>query len=121
MPLCLGVAVASGVDLLVGVVAGFLVAVFILVFDLLKFDTIVEQVGENKVLKFKGKLSFLDLPILSKRLQSVDLEDATNLEICLEEVKYIDPAISEHLKEFKEKAESKGQVVEMDYRKLSFH
>jgi len=109
------------VDLLVGVVSGFLVAIFILVFDVLKFDTIVEEVGENKVLKFKGKLSFLDLPVLSKRLQNADLEDATNLEICLEEVEYIDPAISEHLRDFKEKAESKGQVVEIDYRKLSFH
>ncbi len=109
------------VDLLVGVISGFAAALLILVFDVLKFDTVIEQQGENKVLKFKGKLSFLDLPVLSKTLQGADLENASNLEICLAEVDYIDPAISEHLKEFKEKAESKGQVVEMDYRKLSFH
>ena len=109
------------VDLLVGVVAGFAVALLILIFDVLAFDTVVETRGENKVLKFKGKLSFLDLPVLSKKLQEQKLEGVSNIEICLEEVEYIDPAISEHLKEFKEKAESKGKKIELDYRKLSFH
>ncbi len=109
------------VDLLVGVVSGFAVALIILIFDVLAFDTVIEQRGENKVLKFKGKLSFLDLPVLSKQLQEQNLDDATNLEICLEEVEYIDPAISEHLKEFKEKAELQGKKIELDYRKLSFH
>lgn len=109
------------VDLLTGVVAGFLVSMFILVFDVLKFDLDIEQKGDNKVLKFKGKLSFLDLPVLSKKLNKEDLDDATNLEICLREVEYLDPAITEHLDELKDKLESQGKTIEIHYNKLNIH
>ena len=64
-----------------GVLAGFGVSVLILVFDVLKFDLEVQEEDDNKVLKFKGKLSFLDLPVLSKKLEGQTLEGATNLEI----------------------------------------
>ncbi|MCT4641011.1 MAG: SulP family inorganic anion transporter [Bacteriovoracaceae bacterium] len=108
------------IDLLTGVIAGFLVSMFILVFDVLKFDLDIEQKGDNKVLKFKGKLSFLDLPVLSKKLGSEDL-DVSNLEICLQEVEYLDPAISEHLNDLKDKLESQGKKIEIHYNKLNIH
>jgi MFS superfamily sulfate permease-like transporter len=108
------------IDLLTGVVAGFLVAMFILVFDVLKFDLEVEESGDNKILKFKGKLSFLDLPVLSKKLGAHNL-DASNLEICLQEVEYLDPAITEHLNDLKDKLESEGKTIEIHYNKLNIH
>lgn len=113
--------VTVAVDLLSGVVAGFAVSIAILVYDVLKFDLSIEDKGENKVLKFKGKLSFLDLPVLSKQLQKQNLEDATNLEICLQEVEYLDPAISEHLNELKDKLEAQGTNIEIKYSKLNVH
>lgn len=109
------------VDLLAGVLAGFGVSVFILVFDVLKYDLQVQDVGGNKVLKFKGKLSFLDLPVLSKTLQNEDLSDATNLEICLQEVEYMDPAINEHLNELKNKLEAEGKTIKIKYSKFNIH
>lgn len=109
------------VDLLVGVLAGFAVSIFILVFDVLKYDLEVQQQGENKVLKFKGKLSFLDLPVLSKKLQGQDITDATNLEICLQEVEYLDPAINEHLNEFKDKLEAQGKTLNIRYSNFNVH
>lgn len=101
------------VDLLAGVVAGFVVAVGILVFDVLKFDLEIMQQGENKVLKFKGKLSFLDLPVISKKLAGENLEDLTNLEICLQEVEYLDPAIYQHFSDLKDKLEAQGLNIEI--------
>jgi len=109
------------VDLLIGVVAGFMVAMFLLVLDVLKFDLDIHENGDNKVLKFKGKLSFLDLPVLSKELQKQNLEEATNLEICLQEVEYLDPAISEHLDDLKDKLESQGTKIEIHYNKMKVH
>ncbi len=110
-----------GVDLLVGVLAGFMVSIFILVFDVLKYDLQIQDQGENKVLRFKGKLSFLDLPVLSKTLQNEDMSDATNLEICLQEVEYLDPAINEHLNELKNKLEAQGKSIEIKYSKFNVH
>ena len=101
--------------------AGFGVSVLILVFDVLKFDLEIQEEHDNKVLKFKGKLSFLDLPVLSKKLEGQDLEGATNLEICLREVEYLDPAISEHLSELKDKLEAQGKNIEIKYSKLNVH
>ncbi|MBG59723.1 MAG: hypothetical protein CMJ16_04620 [Peredibacter sp.] len=109
------------VDLLVGVVGGFAVSILILVWDVLKFDLSVEQRGDNKVLKFNGKLSFLDLPVLSKKLKTQGLEDVSNLEICLREVEYLDPAILEHLDELKDKLESQGKKIEIHYNKFTMH
>lgn len=109
------------VDLLIGVVSGFMVSMFILVFDVLKFDLEIQERGENKVLKFKGKLSFLDLPVLSKQLSKEDFENSNNLEICLREVEYLDPAITEHIEELKEKLEAEGKTIQIKYSKLNIH
>jgi MFS superfamily sulfate permease-like transporter len=109
------------VDLLAGVLSGFVVAILLLVVDVLKYDLVVQDEGENKVLKFKGKLSFLDLPVLSKKLEGQDLDDVTNLEFCLREVDYLDPAISEHLNELKDKLESQGKTIKIRYSKFNIH
>ncbi|MEM7645708.1 MAG: SulP family inorganic anion transporter [Pseudomonadota bacterium] len=109
------------VDLLAGVLAGFAVSIFILVVDVLKYDLEIQEEGDNKVLKFTGKLSFLDLPVLSKKLQGQDLHDATNLEICLQEVEYLDPAINEHLSELKDKLEAQGKNIKIRYSKFNIH
>ncbi len=109
------------VDLLAGVVSGFMIAIFLLVIDVLKYDLDIEDDGDNKVLKFKGKLSFLDIPVLAKKLEKGQLEDATNLEICLQEVEYLDPAINEHLNELKDKLEEKGMTIKIRHSKFDVH
>lgn len=109
------------INLLVGVAAGFIVSIMILVFDVLKFDLSIENKGDNKVLKFKGKLSFLDLPVISKQLKGENFEDAGNLEICLREVEYLDPAVTEHLAELKDKLEAQGKTINIKYSKLNIH
>lgn len=116
---CLGLTLT--VDLLAGVLAGFGVSILILVYDVLKFDLEVEEVGQNKRLKFKGKLSFLDLPVLSQQLKEHDLDEYDNLEICLREVEYLDPAITEHLSDLKDKLESQGKNIEIRYSKIKMH
>jgi len=100
-------------DLLVGVVAGFLVAIFILLFDVLKYDLIVEENHGNKIIKFSGKLSFLDLPVLSKELKEHTGGLPSNIEVCLREVKYLDPAIEEKLENLKRRLEKEGHSVEI--------
>ncbi len=110
-----------GVDLLAGVLAGFMVAIILLVVDVLKYDLDIEEDGDNKVLKFKGKLSFLDIPVLAKKLEKGQLENATNLEICLQEVEYLDPAINEHLNELKDKLEEKGLKIKIRHSKFDIH
>lgn len=101
------------VDLLVGVLAGFGIAIIILLFDVLKFDVMVEEKQGNKVLKFTGKLSFLDLPVVHKELAGHSEETPSNLEVCLREVDYLDPAIREHLKDWKDKMEAEGHKVKI--------
>lgn len=100
-------------DLLVGVLAGFFVAIFILLFDVLKYDLIVEESHGNKVIKFTGKLSFLDLPVLNKELSQHTGGLPSNIEVCLREVRYLDPAIEEKLERLKEKLEKEGHSVEI--------
>ena len=51
-------------------------AIFLLVFDVLKYDLDIVEDGDNKVLKFKGKLSFLDIPVLAKKLEKGQLIDS---------------------------------------------
>jgi|LULF01.1.fsa_nt_gb MFS superfamily sulfate permease-like transporter len=100
-------------DLLVGVLAGFFVAIFILLFDVLKYDLIIEESHGNKVIKFSGKLSFLDLPVLNKELSQHTDGLPSNIEVCLREVRYLDPAIEEKLERLKEKLEKEGHSVEI--------
>jgi MFS superfamily sulfate permease-like transporter len=101
------------VDLLIGVVAGFIVAIFILLFEVLKYDLIVEEEYGNKVLTFTGKLSFLDLPVLNKELNDAGNSAPSNLEVCLREVQYLDPTIKDHLDQWAIKMEKKGINVEI--------
>ena len=101
------------VDLLAGVVAGFFVASFILLFDVLKFDLKIEEDHGNKLIKFTGKLSFLDLPVINRELQEHGSDVPTNLEVCLREVQYLDPAIQERFREWKEKLEEQGHTVKI--------
>lgn len=100
-------------DLLIGVVAGFFVASAILLFDVLKFDLIVEEKRGNKVLKFTGKLSFLDLPVLNKELSQHTENIPSNIEVCLREVQYIDPAIQKKLENLKARLEKQGHKVKI--------
>jgi len=102
------------VDLLIGVVAGFLVAIFILLIDVLNHDLMVEERGGNKLLKFTGKLSFLDLPVLNQKLsEHTGDEIPTNIEVCLREVQYLDPAIQKKFETLKAKLEKQGHTVEI--------
>lgn len=101
-------------DLLIGVVAGFVVATLLLLFDVLKFDLQVVERRGNKELKFTGKLSFLDLPVINKELLvHGDEEMPTNLEVCLREVQYLDPAIEDRLIEWKKNLEKQGHKVKI--------
>jgi MFS superfamily sulfate permease-like transporter len=99
------------VDLLAGVLAGFFVASFILLFDVLKFDLKVEEDHGNKLIKFTGKLSFLDLPVINKELQEHSNNVPTNLEVCLKEVQYLDNAIKERFDDWKKSLEEQGHTV----------
>ena len=101
------------VDLLVGVIAGFFVAIFELLYLVLKNDLVVEEEYGNKILKFTGKLSFLDLPVLDKKLRQHGDEVESNLEICLREVQYLDAAIIEHIDQWAKNLEDKGVKVEI--------
>ena len=101
------------VDLLIGVVSGFLVAIFILLFEVLKYDLVVREEYGNKVLTFTGKLSFLDLPVLNKELQQAGEDVPSNLEVCLREVVYLDPTIKEHLDQWAKKMEEQGVKVKI--------
>lgn len=105
---------AITVDLLIGVVAGFIVASFILLFDVLKYDLQIEEDHGNKLIKFTGKLSFLDLPVLNKELkQHSEGGIPPNIEVCLREVQYLDPAIQERLEDFKKSLEDQGHKVKI--------
>ncbi len=101
------------VDLLIGVVAGFLVAIFILLFEVLKYDLVVKEEYGNKVLTFTGKLSFLDLPVLNRELKDAGENYPSNLEVCLREVQYLDPTIKDHLDQWALKMEKQGVTVEI--------
>lgn len=101
------------VDLLIGVIAGFLVAIFELLYEVLKNDLVVEEEYGNKILKFTGKLSFLDLPVLDKKLKEHGTGQESNLEICLKEVQYLDAAIIEHIDQWAKRLEEKGVNVEI--------
>jgi hypothetical protein len=61
------------------------------------------------------------LPVLSQKLQEQNLDGVSNLEFCLSEVEYLDPAISEHLDELKDKLEAQGKNINIRYSKMKIH
>ena len=85
----------------------------ILLFDVLKFDLKIEEDHGNKLIKFTGKLSFLDLPVINKELQEHSNNVPSNLEVCLKEVQYLDPAIKERFDEWKKNLEDQGHKVKI--------
>jgi MFS superfamily sulfate permease-like transporter len=107
------VATIVSVDLLTGVIAGFLVSLFVLVFQLLKLDIKFAVDGKSHTISFTGRVSFLNLPDLSKQLDEYKPEENTKIVVDLEDVEYIDHAIEEHLDHWSDKLKSEGHDVEI--------
>lgn len=90
-----------GVDLLTGVIIGFVASLLVLVFDLLKLEIKTETAisDEGAHLKLNGKLSFLHIPKLDWHLAQVD--HAKEVTLDLHDLDYIDQGASEELKNWK--------------------
>ncbi len=92
------------VDLLMGVVAGFLVAMVRLLWNLTHMSVIKE--GENRIV-FRGNATFLRLPVLDKIIKEQgDMKGAW--EIDMTEVLHMDHAFSEAIKTWQIRVEAKG-------------
>jgi MFS superfamily sulfate permease-like transporter len=98
------------VDLLTGVIAGFIVSLFILVMGLLDFEFHHEDEGGVHHLHIKGRLSFLCIPKLVNQLNNFKPEH-NDIVVNLENIEYMDHAIDEHIEHWKESMEHKGQKV----------
>tara|TARA_B100000925_G_scaffold38262_1_gene25053 strand:+ start:9928 stop:11382 length:1455 start_codon:yes stop_codon:yes gene_type:complete len=100
------------VDLLTGVVAGFICSIFLIAkmpknLELEKVDS-----GENGVeFKLKGQASFLQIPKISKVLEELTQKSVT---IDMKGLSYVDWAVEEQIQSWKKIQEQRGTKVSLN-------
>lgn len=98
------------VDILVGVILGFLASMIHLVFRMSKLQIKVEESEKTMTLKFFGVASFICIPQISKALNKIKTDSCC---IDLSKLIFIDAAVSEQLSVWYEMARASGKDVRM--------
>lgn len=99
------------VDLLTGVVVGFVTSVAVLLHKLHQIEVHRHETEEEVTLTFKGTASFLQVPVISKSLPN-ELNGKT-VTLNLDQLDYIDWAVEEQLKSWKEQHEKQGAKLRL--------
>ena len=100
-----------GVDLLTGVVAGFVVSVFVLAHKLQSLEIeMIEHDDEIKI-HLRGNASFLNVPKISKHLANGSTDKKVT--VCLKDLSYIDWAVEEQITQWKDLHEKSGGTAEV--------
>ncbi len=102
------------VDLLTGVVVGFLTSILVLTYKLQTLDIEKENEGDVIKINLKGRASFLSIPKISSELPEGEngkllLLDCSNLE-------YMDWAVEEQINSWKDINQKKGLKVQVNYK-----
>ena len=95
------------VDLLTGVVVGFLASVAVLVHKVQDLVVVKKENDKEVNIKFKGQASFLKVPVISNHLPSNAGEKTVIVDIS--ELAYVDWAVEEQLSLWQEVQEKQGR------------
>lgn len=99
------------VDLLTGVICGFITSVALLAAKLSRLEIEENHNGESSEIKLKGNASFLHVPKMGKVLHFED--HPTELTLNLQELTYIDQAIEEQIDDWKSQQAKNGVKVKI--------
>lgn len=99
------------VDLLTGVVAGFITSVFVLAHKLQSLEIEVLEHDEEVTIHLKGTASFLNVPKISEQLSKGKLDKKVT--ICLKNLNYMDWAVEEQIHQWKDIHEKSGGKAEI--------
>jgi len=100
-----------GVDLLTGVVCGFITSLALLAGKLSKLEIEESQSSEEVQIRLKGNASFLQVPRMGKVLAFPPPEK--NVIVDISGLRYMDPAIEEQIHEFKLERDKRGIKVKI--------
>ena len=100
------------VDLLTGVIAGFVISVFVLALQNLDHSIIIDHEQGEQIITIKGRASFLNLPSMSNNLQAIK-HNGDPITIDVSGMDYMDTAVQEKLEDWQQKLEANGHRVKM--------
>lgn len=94
------------VDLLTGVVAGFVTSVFVLAHKLQNLEIEVTEKDEEISIQLKGTASFLSVPKISEQLAKGKMDKKVT--VCIKHLNYMDWAVEEQINQWKDIHEKSG-------------
>lgn len=107
------------VDLLTGVVLGFITSVAVLIHKLQSLEIEKQESEEEVKITFRGSASFLQIPKISSSLPETS-QKSKKVVVDLSPLNYMDWAVEEQINSWKEIASKKGNVIEISgKRKVS--
>ncbi len=104
------------IDLLSGIVLGFVLSMGRLVYTLAHLDIVREEDGNRTDLHFQGSATFVALPRLAEALE--DIPAGTELHVHVEELDFIDHACLDLLTAFEKRHEETGGRLVMEWQSL---
>lgn len=99
------------VDLLTGVVAGFVVSVFVLAHKLQSLEIEMIEHEDEVQIQLKGNATFLNVPKISQHLSNGKTDKKVT--VCLKDLSYIDWAVEEQINQWKDIHEKSGGKAEI--------
>lgn len=101
------------VDLLTGVVAGFITSVFVLAHKLQSLEIEMIEHEDEVRIHLKGNASFLNVPKISEHLSNGQTDKKVT--VCLKDLSYMDWAVEEQINQWKDIHEKSGGEAEIRY------
>lgn len=104
------------IDLLSGIILGFVLSTARLVYSLAHLDIEREEAGNRIDLHFQGSATFVAIPRLAKALE--DIPAGTELHVHVEELDFIDHACLDLLTAFEKRHQETGGRVVLEWHSL---
>lgn len=105
------------VDLLTGVIAGFVTSVFVLAHKLQKLEVEKNELEDKIILAFKGTASFLHVPKISEEFSTHVQSNEKLVVVDLDQLSYMDWAVEEQVNQWKDLFTKAGGKVEIKSNK----
>lgn len=106
------------VDLLTGVILGFMTSIAVLVYKLQKLEINVEEKDNVVHVNFAGAASFLQVPQIDGMLSQAEKENK-EIVVDVSNLKYMDWAVEEQINSWKDINEKKGNQVKVNYKNVA--
>ena len=101
------------IDLLAGVLAGFVISLGVLLVRLLETERKTQEEDQTYTYKVKGNISFLHLP---KMIEEIPTHESKKIVIDFTDVNYVDPIVRNHFDDWQTESSKVGTRSQILYR-----